>query len=278
MSTQSRAGRDWIVMLEAADVTEGPGMDAAEIARLAALWPGPRPKTLYSRSRYALQICLPSADAASALSFALSCWKKGLLGAGLPEWELVRAEVMTPEELEHELQAAEATGRAALVPSRQDDAGDGLLRRALYDSVTGLPDRAVFLDEVRRTLDAYATTTSTLAVLVVHLKGLATVVPNPHQPPTESLLLSAAQRLSHIVRGSDTVARVAPGQFAVLARVASEADLGCLVHRITGTLDASVGVALASWGDDADDLVGMAELAVVSTSDPERIARSGTNK
>jgi diguanylate cyclase (GGDEF)-like protein len=268
---------DWLVLLEAADKREGSTIDPSSFARLVSSWAAPVPTTLYSPSRYALQIAVRATDALSALSIAISLWKECLRRSQLPEWPLVRAEIMTPEELEQELQAADwnihREDTLEQPPPRAGDvAADDLLRRALHDSVTGLPGREIFLDDARRALAARTSASPLLALLIVQLEAFDSVNRAARSSMPDDTLVETARRLTEVVRCRDTVARVGPGEFALLVEVQTGQDADCLARRIVDLLRcppsggdrplavrASVGVALSSSTDDADQLIHAAE-------------------
>jgi GGDEF domain-containing protein len=273
--------QDWIVLLEAAASGESPTIDRAALGRLIASWPCPTPTTLFSESRYALQLPVRAASPPAALSNALRLWEDAVRASQLPLWHLVRAEVMTPEELARELAAAkgEPIGPDAGHERRTtecDAAADDLLRRALHDAVTDLPGREIFLDEVRRRLASGVAGTAVHAVIVIRVDL------GPEEEPdigAAELLVAVAAKLVEGVRGDDRVARIGPREFAVLITAPSESLANAVAQRIVRSarrsrprsgrtvrptarrLAAEVGMATTGRGGDADDLVGQAELA-----------------
>ena len=278
MGSQVGAGRrQWIVMLEAAGAPGAPGMDGHTFRRLLAMWPGPAPNTLFSPDRYALQLPVLAADASSALSSAVSSWGEALERAELPKWELVRAEVLTPAELERDLEAADGAGdrHGGGLMWTEAALGDDLLRRALLDPVTGLRDRAIFLDDARQLLadDADARMHT---VILVRLDGFASEDGSLGRPMPDAVLLEVGRRLSAAVRPDDMVARVGPSEFAVLLALASGVDIDVVVDRVVSTMSrpavhagrvqalvARVGVATTECGGSIDDLMAEAEVAMM---------------
>lgn len=280
--TSDPRGTDWIVLLEAADTRAVSSIDAASFAHLVSSWASPAPMTLHSPNRYALQVPLRAVDPQSALSSAIWLWRDALCRSGLPEWKLLRVEVMTAEEFEQELRAAEVDGdgAGAQVPAtsaRQDVVAEELLRRALHDAVTGLPCRELFLGEVRRALTAEAAATD-WALIVVHVDGGALDGSWAHPAPDDVLMVLAG-RLSEAVRRADTVARVGPAEFGILVEASQGNDGECLSRRIVERLGlpplrydyggpllctVSVGLVTTSHDADADQLILKAELAVAA--------------
>jgi GGDEF domain-containing protein/uncharacterized protein with GYD domain len=267
--------RDWVVLLEAADESGLSTMEADAFRRLVGSWAVSVPTSLYSRSRYALQVTVEAADPADALSVALSLWRDALQRSAVPVWELVRAEVMTPGELELELQAAVGAERQGeLAPATERLLGDELLRRALHDGVTGLPNREMFLDEVRRTLRTPVAERAVRAVVAVAL-SMETGAGAP-EPEVEEVSAVVAEHLTAALRRGDVVARVGAAEFAALVTLPRVDHADQLAERVVRSaraagerlglsLAASVGVAGATaWYDDPDDLVMSAELAMLA--------------
>ena len=258
-------------------------MDRLAFRRLVDACGAPMPATLFSSDRYVLQMPVRAADAASALSSAIARWQAALRRSGVARWELVRGEVLTSDEFARELDGVEGDPLAQAVPcpshDRIDAVEDELLRRALFDPVTGLPHRELFLEEVRRQLADGAMARAVRALLVVQVRGLAALEPNRGHPSPDDVLVDVAGRLSDSVRGADTVARVGPAAFAVLAAVPTDADADPLARRMlhnvrwrlqdygSTPLVASMGLATTTRVCDADDLIQTAELAMVAAAD-----------
>jgi len=275
----SEAGREWIVLLEAAEGGRGAPIGRAEIGLLAASWPNPAPTVLYSEHRYALQVPVRAPSPPAALARAMDLWDCALRRTLTPHWDLVRAEVVTPEELDAELAGVEGVAPPACEchdPSRgtSERVGDDLLRRALYDTITGLPGREAFLDDVRRRL-AGGDRPMVHAVMVVDVDGLATERRHEAKVPPAEVLVELATRLSGAVRTSDVVARIGAARFALLVGVRAEAQADAVARRVVAgvrlplpsrgfTLQPrpSVGMATASGTGDADQLILRAEQAL----------------
>jgi GGDEF domain-containing protein len=265
---------EWAILLEVADEHGASTIDPEELRRLVAAWSGPAPTSLYSPSRYALQVTVRATDPPAALAIAMSRWADARRRSCLPAWDLVRAEVLTSSELERELQSAErATGVTDVLPAPLSEraVADELLRRAFNDSVTGLPNREMFLDDVRRALAAPLSGTDVRVVVTVALQ-----VDGRPQPP-DDLLAEIGQRITAAVRRDDPVARVGMAEFAALVTLPfgdqSDRVAARLVHCVVAagerhgrSLKPSVGVATASIGDDPDELITAAKAVLGGAS------------
>ncbi len=158
-------------------------------------------------------------------------------------------------------------------------AHDRLLQDAVHCSLTGMPNRALFLDRLRVVM-ARARTEPRLrpAIIFIDIDKFKNVNGAFGVSIGDSLLLTIARRLQRHVSGSDTLARVGGDQFAILYEVekdptafAREAEhirrsLRAPI-KMGGrdiVLTSSLGIALFD-GDEADDtdLLKEAEIAMV---------------
>jgi hypothetical protein len=103
-------GREWLVLLEAAEGLGGSTIDGDGLRRLVGAWPAPAPAAFHGRGWYALQVAVAAGDPPGALAAAMALWVDALDRSGLPAWDLVRAEVVTPSQLESEIRDAEQAG------------------------------------------------------------------------------------------------------------------------------------------------------------------------
>lgn len=90
-----------------------------------------------------------------------------------------------------------------------------LLRNAVYDAVTGLPNRALFIDRVARALAA-DTDIRGIFVVLADIDRFKTVNDALGHEAGDSLLTVIARRLIAEVGPADTIGRLPGGQFAVL--------------------------------------------------------------
>jgi diguanylate cyclase (GGDEF)-like protein len=92
-----------------------------------------------------------------------------------------------------------------------------LFLETFHDSLTGLPNRALFLDRVNRViLRNRRDHTHVFAVLYLSLEGVQVVQDSLGPPATDRLLIDVSQRLLRRVRSADTLARLGGEEFAIL--------------------------------------------------------------
>ncbi|APF88089.1 EAL domain-containing protein [Ralstonia pseudosolanacearum] len=148
---------------------------------------------------------------------------------------------------------------------------------AQRDALTGLYNRAYFLQRMQAVLDEAVTDGRQAAVLFLDLDGFKKVNDTAGHEAGDHLLRIVAQRLSACVRQTDTLARLGGDEFVVLLdQVRSLAEAEQLARRIIaaiaqpfstgGTeyyLGASIGIAVhPDHGQDAATLLRCADAAM----------------
>jgi len=155
---------------------------------------------------------------------------------------------------------------------------EGQLRhQALHDSLTGLPNRALFTDRIQHALDRSSRAQeSPLAVLFLDLDDFKTINDSLGHGAGDELLMEVGRRLGHTLRPADTAARLGGDEFAILLEdVASEtpqAVAGRLlkaferpftIHRKQVQVHASIGIAVeAHAATTPEELLRNADLAM----------------
>lgn len=175
---------------------------------------------------------------------------------GTPAWFAVSAQDITERRrLEDELRSLTAS----------------LIERALRDPLTGLANRTLLEERLRAALSRDARTGGSSAVLFLDLDGFKAVNDEHGHGAGDAVLKAIAERLSKVVRPSDTVARLGGDEFVVLVEGATAATVAPLVERLRiavgepiGSLDlevgVSIGVAFSHRGDsDPSTLLSVAD-------------------
>jgi len=131
---------------------------------------------------------------------------------------------------------------------------------AMHDVLTGLPNRALFVDRLNLALSRRDRRPGNgCAVLFLDLDGFKQINDTFGHASGDMLLVSLAERLQGVIRPHDTAARMGGDEFAVLVEnIQSISDLEALAQRLLAELDrpfdlaghvahtpASIGIALA---------------------------------
>jgi diguanylate cyclase (GGDEF)-like protein/PAS domain S-box-containing protein len=153
-----------------------------------------------------------------------------------------------------------------------------LRQLALYDALTGLPNRVLFLDRLAQAVAATRRRpTSTYAVLWLDLDGFKVLNDSLGHHAGDELLVQVSQRLRRELREVDTAARFGGDEFAVLlVDVPDQPTVTAVVQRLLGSLGvaygieghevevtASIGVAMGTLGyERPDEVLRDADLAM----------------
>jgi diguanylate cyclase (GGDEF)-like protein/PAS domain S-box-containing protein len=181
------------------------------------------------------------------------------------------AKTMKVEVVNH-LETPEVNGWVITARDVTDEARltSELRHRALHDTLTGLPNRALLFDRIEHALDRVRRTNEIeLAVLLVDLDDFKSVNDNLGHNTGDALLRGVAERLSIAVRPGDTVARLGGDEFAILLEDTSEADALLVAQRAMESLALPVQIGNA-------DFAVMASVGVVAhrgASDPVELLR-----
>ncbi len=148
---------------------------------------------------------------------------------------------------------------------------------AHHDALTGLPNRAVFVDAVDREAGRAQREGRLLAVLFLDLDHFKDINDTRGHPAGDELLRAVADRLRSSVRKSDVVARFGGDEFAVLAVDVHEPhEAAALAGKLLRALElpfvingeristgASIGIALfPHHGGDVTTLMARADVAL----------------
>jgi diguanylate cyclase (GGDEF)-like protein/PAS domain S-box-containing protein len=158
-----------------------------------------------------------------------------------------------------------------------------LTHQAFHDSLTGLPNRALFRDRLDQALARGKRSSDLVAILLVDLDGFKQVNDTLGHDAGDRLLREVAQRFKHTVRESDTVARFGGDEFALLLESVTQRDVEALARRLLDgvakpvviagrevSLGASIGVVLDSGSGHSEELVRDADVAMYAAKDGGR--------
>jgi diguanylate cyclase (GGDEF)-like protein/PAS domain S-box-containing protein len=142
---------------------------------------------------------------------------------------------------------------------------DRLAHLALYDHLTGLPNRTLFADRLDRAIGQAKRSGDSFSVLYVDLDNFKEVNDRLGHQAGDQLLQTAAERLLRCVRDSDTVSRQGGDEFLALLINCCDVNAAILcAQKIVKTLSApyvidgkhlhlSATVGIAQYPTDAED-------------------------
>jgi diguanylate cyclase (GGDEF)-like protein len=150
------------------------------------------------------------------------------------------------------------------------------VREAYHDSLTGLPNRTLFLDMLKRALASGGAVGVPTSVLFVDLDRFKAVNDSLGHKAGDDLLGLVAARIRGCLRDGDTGARLGGDEFAVLLHGASTAPAVTVARRVIGAVKepfriagrdvfvgASIGIATSRDADvDSGELLSNADVAM----------------
>lgn len=163
---------------------------------------------------------------------------------------------------------------------KQDE--ERILHQANFDALTGLPNRALFIDRLGQSLLTMARAKQKLGLMFIDLDGFKLVNDTLGHDKGDDLLREAAMRISSCTRDGDTVARLGGDEFTVIMPNLNDAkDAPLVAQRILDALarsfdlggtesfiSGSIGITI--FPDDADssnDLLKNADAAMYRAKD-----------
>jgi len=154
---------------------------------------------------------------------------------------------------------------------------DELMHRAFHDSLTGLPNRALFEDRLHQALERSKRHRATLALLYLDIDHFKTINDTLGHQVGDEVLRTFAGRLVHYVRTTDTVARLGGDEFVILMEeIKGEEDAVRVARKVLAAIQsglklggatiratASIGLAICEAGNyEADGLLARADMAL----------------
>jgi diguanylate cyclase (GGDEF)-like protein len=213
-------------------------------------------------------VALPGADNASCLGYLVVGNRNKFVG------DFQQTDLQLLGTLAKQLAFALQNGRLhedlALLAGVQDD----LVRKAFHDPLTGLANRALFVDHIEGAYHRAQRSGSLIFLLYIDLDEFKKINDTFGHAAGDEVLIQVADRLNKCVRATDTVARLGGDEFAILLEQATSLTAAeTVAERIveslgepfplangTASIGASVGIAFT-------DMVGQSAVQLMKSAD-----------
>lgn len=167
----------------------------------------------------------------------------------------------------------------------QKAAENNLRQLANYDSLTGLPNRALLLDRIKHAIEHARRYKFNMALFFIDLDRFKQVNDSLGHDAGDQLLITVAKRLQKVLREGDTVARLGGDEFVVLLesyniiedvghiaqKVIDEVGLPVMLDKEKVSVSPSIGIAL--YPEDAEqhnELLKHADVAMYHAKEAGR--------
>lgn len=148
-----------------------------------------------------------------------------------------------------------------------------LLHVANHDALTQLPNRALLDDRLAQALLSHQREQAHFALLFIDLDGFKQINDQHGHPIGDELLVLVAQKLTKVIRGSDTVARFGGDEFVILINRVQDLDAATqvadnilqalssplLIQGVSVSIAVSMGVVI--YPRDGDTAIGLLKKA-----------------
>jgi len=141
--------------------------------------------------------------------------------------------------------------------------------QANHDSLTGLPNRCLFLDRLNHGVDQANRHQSVFAVLFIDLDRFKQINDSLGHDIGDAMLIKASERIQNVIRKEDTLARLGGDEFTVLMQdLKNPQDASKVARKILqafvdpivineNTLYISCSIGIALYPNDAKDAVSI---------------------
>lgn len=147
---------------------------------------------------------------------------------------------------------------------QSDAETEGSTRRVGYDSLTGLPDRSLLSDRVDQAILNARRTDKSIALLVMGIDSFTNINDALGFNTGDTMLKEMADRLSEVIRQSDTAARLDGDKFAVVTPIAAIDDSVIVAEKVLHATEKifnvgdekvhiTMSIGISIWPADAEN-------------------------
>jgi diguanylate cyclase (GGDEF)-like protein len=216
----------------------------------------------------AMGVSIPAADNAPPLGYLVVAHRNKFTG------DFRRTDLQLLGTLAKQLSFALQNGKLHEDLEQLAGAQDELVQRAFHDPLTGLANRALFVDHLEGAFHRAGRSGGLVFLLYVDLDEFKKINDNFGHAAGDEVLIEVAVRLNKCVRATDTVARLGGDEFALLleqatslvaAETVAQRVVDCLAEPFliangVAQIGASVGIAYT-------DMFGQSAMQLMKTAD-----------
>lgn len=155
---------------------------------------------------------------------------------------------------------------------------------AFHDSLTGLPNRRLFLDRFEHDILQGRRSGQTSALLMMDLDHFKEINDTLGHPAGDQLLIDVALRIKKVLRSCDTFARFGGDEFTILqSNINAPSDIAALAEKVIGCFDnffdvagnkfktnTSIGIVICDSDVSVNDLISRADVALYRAKEQGR--------
>jgi len=138
---------------------------------------------------------------------------------------------------------ARLAARTSMLSSSLAIANEELIKLALHDTLTKLPNRILLQDRLEQALEKAERKHLTFAVMFMDLDGFKAVNDAYGHHSGDQLLIEIAQRIRSSLRSRDTVARIGGDEFVIVIELDDLTDAAAVADKLIRAVDQPVQIA-----------------------------------
>jgi diguanylate cyclase (GGDEF)-like protein len=141
------------------------------------------------------------------------------------------------------------------------------------DSLTGMRNRHRFFEDLKREFASARRHHDSLALLVVHVDGLAQVNATHGFEAGDALLIAVSETILRSIRVTDTAARLGDDDFAIVLTRATHEGADKVAERLSDASEAPLRIGVAETTEDVTSSGDLLERAYRTLADRRRSTR-----